>query len=398
MTPVKVLHVITRLDRGGSAENTLITVMNLDRSKYTPSLLYGLTLSPDVKYFKKTKESASEFSCIPDLVREISPIHDLKAFYKIYSFIKKGGYQILHTHSSKAGILGRWAGWLAGVPVIVHTPHGHVFYGYYGPFVSKLFVWAEKISALITDRVITLTERGKREHIRFGVGKSDKFIPIHSGVDIGLIQKPDADKISQCQKSYKSHESLRETLSMPRGAIVAASMGRLSRVKGYEYFIKAGIILSKKYDDIYFAIAGEGELRENLEQIIKNAGAVERFKFAGWREDIGNFLNGIDIFVLSSLNEGMGKTIVEAMAAGLPVVGTDVGGISEIVVEGETGFIVPPGNAEAIAERIEKLYLDKGLRSSMGERGRERAALYDTHSMVRKVESLYEEVLKEKKI
>ncbi|MBI5374053.1 MAG: glycosyltransferase family 4 protein [Candidatus Schekmanbacteria bacterium] len=395
MKPVKVLHVITRLDRGGSAENTLITVMNLDRGKYTPSLLYGLTLSPDVKYFEKAKESASEFSCIPDLVRKISPLHDLKAFYQIYSFIKKGNYQILHTHSSKAGILGRWAGWLAGVPVIVHTPHGHVFYGYYVPLVSKLFVWAEKISALITDRIITLTERGKKEHIRFGVAKPDKFIPIHSGVDIGLIQRTDADKTSQCPKS---HISLRETLSMPAGAIVAASMGRLSRVKGYEYFIKAGIILSKKYDDIYFAIAGEGELRENLEQIIKNAGAAERFKFAGWREDIGNFLNGADIFVLSSLNEGMGKAIVEAMAAGLPVVGTDVGGISEIVVEGETGFIVPPGNAEAIADRIERLYLDKNLRSSMGERGRERAALYDTHSMVRKVESLYEEVLKEKKL
>jgi len=392
MRQVKVLHIITRLDRGGSTENTLITVMNLDRSKYTPSLLYGLTLSPDVKYFEKAKESASEFSCIPDLVRDISPLHDLKAFYKIYSFIKKGGYQILHTHSSKAGILGRWAGWLAGVPVIIHTPHGHVFYGYYGPFVSKLFIWAEKISALITDRIITLTERGKREHISFGVAKADKFIPIHSGVDIGLIQKVDTDKSTQCQTS------LRDNLSIPAGAIVAASMGRLSRVKGYEYFIKAGIILSKKYDDIYFAIAGEGELRENLEQIIKNAGVSERFKFAGWREDIGNFLNGADIFVLSSLNEGMGKAIVEAMAAGLPVVGTDVGGISEIVVEGETGFIVPPGNAEAIADRIERLYLDKNLRSSIGERGRERAVQYDTHSMVRKVETLYEEVLKEKKL
>lgn len=382
----KTLHIITRLDRGGSSENTLLTVINLNQKKYDCGLLYGKTRDPDKKYFFSAKSSVNIFVCIEELLRGINPLKDIKSFFKILSFIKKGDYDIVHTHSSKAGLLGRWAAWAARVPVIIHTPHGHVFYGYYGRIVSGLFVIIETITAFITDRIITLTERGKEEHLSFGVGNKKKIAVIHSGVDVDFIKKFNPVR----------EDLFRKKIGIPVGAFIAGSMGRFTKVKGYEYFISAAEILASSRNNIYFMLAGEGELEDELKRLVLTKGLDGRFFFIPWQIDGRPFLYSLDIFVLSSLNEGMGKVVVEAMSAGLPVVGTDVGGVMEIVEDGKTGFVVPPADGYSIAANIEKLCADNELRQKMGDNGRERSGLFNITSMVDKIDKLYEDVLKGK--
>ena len=181
---IKALHIITRLIKGGAQENTLLTVVNLDKTRYQTALVSGPSVGSEGEIESKARRLGANLTDIPELIREISPIPDLKALYKLYRFIKKGKYDIVHTHSSKGGIVGRLAAKLAGVPIIIHSPHSHIFYGYYGKFMSRAFVWIEKIFALFTDRIFTLTSIGKREHIEYGVAPPSKFTVVHSGVPL----------------------------------------------------------------------------------------------------------------------------------------------------------------------------------------------------------------------
>ncbi len=389
MRKIRVVHIITRLDRGGSSENTLLSLLGLDRNKYECALLYGLTKDPDKKYFASAKSATEVFLCIEDLVREISPFKDLKAFFKIFTFLRRGHFDIVHTHSSKGGILGRWAAWFAGAPVIVHTPHGHVFYGYYGKLLSNAFVFAEKVSSLITDRIVSLTQRGKNEHISFGVGSEKKISVIHSGVDVDFIRNFDSDEKGLHRKK----------LGIPHSALVVGSMGRFTKIKGYEYFVEAADILSaQKKDNIYFLLAGEGELGEKLKSEVREKKLEDRFFFLPWQEDARVFLRSLDIFVLTSLNEGMGKVVIEAMSAGLPVIGTDVGGVREIVEDEVTGYVVPAGDGRAVARKIDELCDKRDLLKEMGKRGYRRAEKFSIASMVSKIDNLYEVLLREKDI
>lgn len=181
---VQVLHIITRLDPGGSTENTLITAAGL--SNFSSTLLYGKTTHLPPKALALNEKVKMQE--IPELIREISPLKDLIAFYKLWKFIRHGCFTIVHTHSSKAGILGRWGAWLAHTPIIVHTPHGHVFYKYFGRWATTLFIWIERVTALLTDRIVTLTEKEKQEHIQFRIARAEKFTTIPSGVDLRSVQ------------------------------------------------------------------------------------------------------------------------------------------------------------------------------------------------------------------
>ncbi|RMF93414.1 MAG: glycosyltransferase family 1 protein [Candidatus Schekmanbacteria bacterium] len=386
MKRIKVLHIITRLDKGGSSENTLLTVKNLDNERYESSILYGMTKNPDEKYLPSVKKNIEVFFNIEDLVREINPLKDVKAFFKIYSFISKNNYHIVHTHSSKAGILGRWAAKFTGVPVIVHTPHGHIFYGYYGKIISWIFIFIERITASITDNLICLTERGKKEHISFKVGDEKKISVIHSGVDVDSIKN----------YAQKNERPFVKKNRIPPNSFVVGSMGRFVKVKGFEYFIKAAKIVSSKIDNAYFMLAGEGELEKSLKKLVLEYGLEKKFFFIPWQSDCRAFLYSLDLYVLSSVNEGMGKVIVEAMAAGLPVIGTDVGGVREIIEDGLTGFVIPPEDERSIAEKIEQLFFNKELRNRMGLMGQKRADSFSVKRMVEKIENLYRKLLKEK--
>lgn len=380
---IKVLHIITRLDPGGSSTNTIETVTRLNKEKYDAYLIYGLTDDPQQTIKYELKEKRINFTYIKELQRQINPWRDLIAFVKLFFFIKKHHFDIIHTHSSKAGILGRWAAYLAGVKFIVHTPHGHVFYGYFNKILTFIFILIERMTARITNKIITLTALGKEDHIRLKIAEADKFVPIYSGIDIEYFNKIRVDV-----------KKLKQSLSIPLDSILFGSVARLEPIKGNEYLIEAFSEVIKKYPDISLLLIGDGPQRESLMQKAKELNLSDRIIFAGFREDISELLHIMDIFVLASLNEGMGRVILEAMAASKPVISTRVGGIPELIEEGKEGILIPPKDSKLLAEAMVELLTDKNKIKIFGKNGRKKVTeKFSLDIMVLHIEILYNSLI-----
>ncbi|MBI5749467.1 MAG: glycosyltransferase family 4 protein [Nitrospinae bacterium] len=405
----KVAHIITRMDKGGSAENTLLTVLGLNKEKYDVTLIKGATFESvmsdeereaNERDLKKAEDSGVKIITVDELVRRISPLNDLKAFIKLFFIIKKGKYHIVHTHTSKAGIIGRWAAWLCRfgkltkTPVIIHTPHGHIFYGYYGRFLTWIFKIIERITGLITDRIITLTDREKQEHIDFKIAPPEKFVTIHSGVEVKKffdISPADIKKV-------------RGELNIPDDYLVVGTVGRLVEVKGHKYFIQAAKnilnVIARDFSpeatpslNIKFIIVGDGPLISDLKRNANLLGIADSVIFTGWRNDVPAIISVFDIFVLPSLNEGMGKVLVEAMLLKRPIIASRVGGIPDLIRDGENGILVNSASPNELAKAIIELLKSEEKRKRMGESGKLIVESYSDKAMIDKIGRLYEEVI-----
>jgi len=327
---------------------------------------------------KEAERNGVRILTLPELVRSIVPIQDIKAFFKLMSIFRSERPHIVHTHTSKAGILGRWAAFLAKVPVIVHTPHGHVFWGYFNKWKTSVFVFLERLTAHITDRIITLTEQEKKDHLRFAIAPDVKFAIIHSGVD---LIKFSHTKVAPSE--------MRKQLGISEKTFVVGTVGRLTPVKGHKYLIEAAAKVVLQKPDTLFVFLGDGEMLTELAEMASSIGIKDHVKFLGWRPDVADVMATFDIFVLPSLNEGMGKVLVEAMAMGKPIIASDVGGITNLVISGENGFLVPPADPEAIAERIKILFSNNTNRNEMGRMGKSIADNFSADSMIKKLDRLY---------
>ncbi len=393
MENIKVLHIITRFDKGGSAQNTYLSLLGLRKKNYQLSLVSGLSLESEMKYEEiKAKEKdiqileseGIEFIQCPFLLRRINIIKDLKAFFDIWRIIKKYNPIIVHTHSSKAGLMGRLAAKLAGAPIIVHTPHGHVFFGYFGPFKTKLFIIFEKLASRITDKIVALTNREKKDHVLFKIAEEDKFSVIYSGIERNILK----------ESSSEEKQNLKKELGIPENSLIVGTAGRLVPVKGPEFLVKASKYIISKYPDTYFMFTGDGPLEQDLKRKALEMGISNNIIFLGWRDDLAKIISIYDIFVLPSLNEGMGRVLVEAMALGKSIVASNVGGIPDLVIHGKNGFLVPPKNPKELAKYIQVLLEDKDKREKMGLAGKEMALNFGAGIMIEKIASLYEELLK----
>ncbi|MFC1570496.1 glycosyltransferase family 4 protein [Candidatus Omnitrophota bacterium] len=379
---IKILHAITRLDRGGSSENTLLSAIGLVEKGYEVTILFGETAEADVPLLKKAEEVGVDFILEEDLVRNIHPVQDMAAFFDILRFLKRNKFDIVHAHSSKAGFICRIAAKLAGIKKIVYTPHGHVFYGYFGRGLTRLILFVEAMTAHITDKIIGLTPAECEEWLSFGVGRKEQYTSIPSGVDFDLVYGHDPDE-----------RDLREELGIPKDKPLVGSVGRFVDIKGYEYFIMAAAELAKKRSDVCFILAGDGPLRERYNDMIRAENLQDRFHIIGWQKDIGVLIKALDIFILPSLNEGMGRVLVEAMALGKPVIATKVGGVPSIV-SGGAGVAVEPHSSEALSDAIEKALDNPEETREMIEKGREKVlAGYSASEMVDRLDKLYKELL-----
>ncbi|MBN1273897.1 MAG: glycosyltransferase family 4 protein [Candidatus Aminicenantes bacterium] len=386
----KVLHIITRLDQGGSAKNTLLTVLGMDKAIYDVVLIKGSSHESKMSWEEqKTVDSGLHQAALngvrvvdlPVLIRRINPLFDIAALVFLYILMLKERPRIVHTHSSKAGLLGRFAAALAGIPIIIHTPHGHIFWGYFGPLTTHLFILLERLAALWTDRFVALTNKEKEDYVKLGIAGEEKISVIHSGVEIDQIRRCRSDDI----------QAVRGELGIPRDFVVVGTVGRIVPVKGPEYFLKAARELASLSTDVLFVFVGDGELRGELEKKALDWGIAERVFFLGWREDVFTVMSVFDIFVLPSLNEGMGRVLVEAMALGKPIVASDVGGIPDLVVHGENGFLVPPKDSKQLASCIRRLIEDKKCREEMGQKGKKNAQDFTIGKMVAGIEDMYTE-------
>jgi len=387
----KVIHVITRLDYGGSAQNTMLTALGHDRAQFEPLVVAGYPGCWDAQggqaateeNCRQLEKAAIRWMLLPSLTREVHPIKDAQALWQLIRLFRQEQPALVHTHTSKAGVLGRVAAWLARVPVIVHTPHGHVFYGHFGPFRSWLFLQIERVLSALTDRLIALTEAERQDHLDRDVGKAGRFAVVPSGID--------RERFGRARVQGKQQP---DWFGCPPEALIVGSVGWLTDVKGHEYLIEAVAKLKPDFPSLHLVIIGSGDRHDALLQQSELAGLRDAVHLLGHRDDIEACLAGMDLFVLPSLNEGMGRALIEAMAAGLPVIASRVGGIPAVISHERTGLLVPPGDAGALAEALRRL-LDRpewatqlGLAASRSVDSR-----YGSVSMVHAIESIFAEAL-----
>jgi glycosyltransferase involved in cell wall biosynthesis len=391
----KIIHIITRMDMGGSAQNTLLTALHHDSKHYNVWLIKGSTLESamtkaETELVEDQLETAQkqgiEIIDIPSLVRRISPINDLRGLVALFRHILKIQPHIVHTHTSKAGLLGRLAAWLARVPTIIHTPHGHVFYGHFGNSLSRIFLQMEKLLGRITHHHIALTPEEGKDYLNLGVAKSNNLSVIHSGVDLNCFRQ-----------SATESNTKREELAIPSDSLVVGYVGWLIPIKGVTYLVKAMAEVVQRHPNSLLLMAGKGDEKGvdeiKLKEQVENLGLADNVRFLGWRPDVDKIMGCIDIFVLPSLNEGMGRVLVEAMSAGLPIVASRVGGIPDLIKDGQNGLLVPPADASALAKAISDLLADQEERIRMGEAGKEMCHPYSVEAMVEQIDDLYKDLL-----
>lgn len=381
-TRLRVLHVITRLDRGGSAENTLLTVAGMDPDRYDVTLAVGVTVDDPGPTAAAARARGVRFVDVPGLVRAPSPVQDLRAGLALRRLLHSEPWDLVHTHTSKAGIIGRWAAHRARVRAIVHTPHGHVFYGYYGAMVTRAFIQLERLAAGWCHRLVALTAADRQDHLRFGVGRPEQWEVVHSGVDfrpLDVTTTPAA--------------ALRQQLGLAPDDLVVGTLGRLAAVKGQADLIRAFAGLHRQRPKARLLLIGDGEEAGTLRALAQDIGVHEQIVFAGWCDNVGDMLRLLDIFVLPSHNEGMGKALVEAMYLQRPVIATRVGGVPELITDQMHGLLVEARDHEQLTAALLRLADEPALRLQLAQQGAVRARDYGSHSMVEKLCCVYEELV-----
>ena len=342
---MKVLHLITRLDPGGSAENTLLTCRHLADKGWETLLASGPGQTDEDA---AVGEVAVPVTLITAMRRDPSPLNDLRAFGQIYRILRRERPDIVHTHSAKAGVLGRWAGWLARVPVIVHTPHGHVLYGYARGLKNWVYLLAERVTAPISDCLVALSEGERRESAEARIGRLDQWVVIPSGVDVAAARP-------------SGH---------PAGSghpIRIGVVARLEHVKGIDVLVRATARLHDTNTAPFEVLVwGDGDQHEALVDLARDLGAEDLVGFVGTSEPVESFLGELEIYTQPSRNEGMGRALVLAQATGLPVVASRVCGIPDVVREGETGLLVEPEDPRALAEALAHLIENAETRNTFG--------------------------------
>ncbi|MFA6384006.1 MAG: glycosyltransferase [Candidatus Omnitrophota bacterium] len=388
MKKIRIAQIITRMDWGGSPDLVRIMCEHLDPAKYDITLVSGLTLHPTAKTEKFLKGFNGTYIEIPQLRRDIDVIHDIIAFLRLYILLRSKRFDIVHTHTAKAGALGRLAARLAGVKVIVHSPHGHNLYGYFSPVMTGRIVKIERFLARFTDKIIALTQLEKKDYLAHGIGSAGAIDVIYAGIDLTDYRGDPSMK-----------KELRASLNIPEDADVVGMIGRLEHVKGPECFVDAALRIAQLRPRVSFVIVGEGSLRGILEAKVAAQGCRERIIFAGWRNDIARILAALDIMVLSSFNEAVGLVLVEAQSQGIPVVASNVGGIPETIRENETGILVPAGHADKFAQAILFLLDHPDKRAAMGSAAISWAgSRFKAEKMTENVSNLYDGLLRSKNI
>ena len=361
----RVLHIITRLTLGGSAENTVATTLALMRAGYACTLAAGLAES-DADVVADARRRGCAVIDVPSLGREVRA-WDLGVVLQLVRLIRRHGPTIVHTHTSKAGFTGRLAARMTRVPLVIHQPHGHIFYAYYGPRTTAFYVALERLAARWTDVIVTLTERGTEEHLLRRIGRPAQYVTVPSGVDTAALRA-----------AAPAREDARARLGVLPDEFVVAALGRFVPVKGFDLLVAALPRLAQSSPGARLLLIGDGPERERLAAMATDLGVSGRVTITGATRDVAAYLAAADVFAAPSRNEGMGRALVEAMALGLPVVGAAVGGIPAVVADGVCGRLVPAGDVGALAEALVDLAEDGALRAKLGAAAVERAEAFAT--------------------
>ena len=383
--PIRVLHIITRMIVGGAQENTLLSVVGLDAMpEYDVTLMSGVDKGREGEMLSDARERC-EVIVVPEMGRSINPFSDLQAFWKIYRLIKKGRYHIVHTHSSKAGVLGRVAAWLARTPLIVHTLHSLVFHDYQPWFINKSWRGIKKMCAPITDYYLSVSEIIVQKAVAAGVAEPERFRTVYSGMELDWFLNADFDK-----------NAVRREFGIPEDAPVVGKIARLFPLKGHDQLMDAAPEIVKRVPNVRFFLIGDGVLLEPLQKRAKEYGILENFVFAGLvdREKIPEMISAMDVVVHTSLREGLARVLPQSLAMGKPCVSFDIDGAPEVVINDYTGYLVEAYDSVGLAESVNKILTNDELRKKMGENGRKHVdPMFREEKMVEDIHEVYQMLL-----
>jgi len=381
----RVMRVIARLNIGGPAIHTILLTAGLDAARFESTLVTGVEEAYEGNMLDLAAQKGVQPLVIPELGREINPLKDWVTLLKLYRLFRDRRPHIVHTHTAKAGTVGRMAARLAGVPVIVHTFHGHVFHDYFGPLQTRVFIGIERLLASLSDRIVTVSDGQRRELADYGVASRDKIAVVPLGFEL--------DALLNCEPL---RGQLRWELGIPDGTALVGIVARLTAIKNHRLFLDAARLIVEAGQAAMFLIVGDGKLRADLEAYVAELKLAERVIFTGWRRDLPRIYADLDVVALSSLNEGTPVSLIEAMAAAKPVVATRVGGVSDVILDKESGYLVQSEDAEGLARGILDLLRAPDRAREMGLAGRVAVhPKYASETLLANIEKLYLELLRE---
>jgi glycosyltransferase involved in cell wall biosynthesis len=386
---VKVLRIIGRLNVGGPAIHVVNLTAGLNPRRYRPLLIAGSENEAEGSMLAFALSHGVQPTVIPEIVTSfnLTP-RDGKALWRLYSLMRKERPHIVHTHTAKAGFLGRLAARLAGVPVVVHTFHGHVLHGYYGAVKNELLRRVEQSLAWVTDRLVTVSEQVKNDLVGYGIAKADKI----SVVPLGFNLEPILNSHTQ-QGEFRREMGLSDKIKL------VGIVGRIFPIKNHALFLESAARIAAREPAARFVVVGDGVLRPTLEKQARELGINDRVLFTGWRRDLPRICADLDVLVVSSDNEGTPVSAIEAMASGCPVVATRVGGLPDLIEEHKTGRLVSPRDAAALASAGLDLLHSPQIARELGKNAqafvRQR---FTVQRLLSDIDDLYTQLLAEKAI
>jgi len=384
--PIKVLRIINRFNVGGPVYNVTYLTKFLPKP-YETMLIGGCATSTEQDATYILESQGVEFEKLGSMSRSIRFFSDLRTFFALIKLIKRYKPTIVHTHASKAGALGRIAAKMMGVPIIVHTYHGHVFQGYFNPIVTKLVILLERFLGRISTNIITISPEQQQDIVhKFNVVPLEKTSIIPLGFDL-----------KRFEESQTKRNELRTVAGIPDEQCAVAIVGRLAPIKNHRLFIDAAALVLRQYpNEFIFYVVGDGELKTEIKYYIENTYPLfnKNIVFTSWIADMTTLYPAMDIVCLTSLNEGTPVSLIEAQASGIPVISTNVGGIKDIVQANETGIIMEGNSEEELAKHLIELHLNKSLRMKMSQNARNFVKEKFTYQrLVDDMDSLYKTLL-----
>jgi len=374
----KVIYVITKLELGGAQKVTLMTLERLPKDRYDLALVTG---PEGLLVDWATRIENLNRVWLPSMIREVRPIQDIKALFSLVRLFRREKPQIVHTHSSKAGILGRWAAWIAGVPVIFHTVHGFGFNDFQRPLVRHIYVWLERITARITTKIVVVSRANAEKGEKHGVFKHGDWILCRAAIAVSDFMQREPRRLKLTE------------WGIPDDKLVVGMIACLKPQKSPVDFVDVAATVLQQNSQVHFVLAGDGELRPQVERRIEEHGIGAHFTLLGWQRDMPEVYRNLDVVVLTSLWEGLPCVFSEAMAGNLPIVATNVDGAREAITHGDNGFLHEPHDIQGMAKSVLRLLQDPELRQAMGKRGRSRVMEFDISTSVANLESAYRECL-----
>lgn len=386
MEKIAVCHVNTRFLRGGGPRNTLLTISGLSPEKYRITLVVGR----DANLEQLESLPHVEVVQVPSMIRAVRPVKDLITLWKLFQLFRTRGFHVVHTHFAKAGILGRLAARMAGIPMIVHSIHGTTFPDTLHPIARWIYVMLERMAGRYTHLFVPVCDGLRDQYLQEGIGREEDYRVIHSGFDVGRFRKASESR-------ERTRGEVLAELGIEPGSTVIGYVANLEARKGHTHTLQMMSELAGEFPKTLLLLAGEGADRGRLEEEISHLGLKSNVRLLGYRTDMDRIFCAMDIKVFTSLWEGLPQALLQAAVMGVPIVAFDVDCVGEVVHDEMNGYLIPAGDVAMLTKRVRDLIRSPRLRREMGQAGRRIVDdSWEIASMVFQTDTLYTELIQKR--